>query len=228
MRLIRLNRSPEGEGGGAEDTATIEKLSADVEALTTNNQKLLGEMNSVRSLNSEILGAFGVDSGGSAADKLEAVKAKIGGQKTASTSKDTELSLLQSSVKTLENSLSEITKSQREATQAKDRLGAEGEIRKQLIESKVVASAHDMILATVLNKSDKSDEGFGVTTAKGRISLADYTREVVTSIPQIVETSARPGANPSGGTAQANTGPLTYDELIAQGRFGDAMQIKNA
>ena len=130
-------------------------------------------------------------------------------------------------MKTLETSLAEITNSQREATQAKDKLGAEGEIRKQLVESKVVASAHDMILATVLNKSDKSDDGFGVTTAKGRISLAAYTKEVVTSIPQIVETSARPGANPSGGTAQANTGPLTYNELIQAGRFGDAMELKN-
>ena len=72
MRLIRLNRSPEGEGGGETTDATITKLSADVEALTANNQKLLGEMNSVRSLNSDILGAFGVDVNGSAAEKLEA------------------------------------------------------------------------------------------------------------------------------------------------------------
>ena len=77
MRLIRLNRSPEGEGGGATETtdATITKLSADVEALTANNQKLLGEMNSVRSLNSDILGAFGVDANGSAAEKLGAKRA---------------------------------------------------------------------------------------------------------------------------------------------------------
>ena len=201
MRLIRLNRSPEGEGGGATETtdATITKLSADVEALTANNQKL-----------------------------LEAVKSKIGGQTTAKASKETELSSLQSTVKTLETSLAEITNSQREATQAKDKLGAEGEIRKQLVDSKVVASAHDMIMAQVLGKSDKSEEGFGVVTAKGRISLADYTKEVVTSIPQIIETSGKPGAAPSGGSAQASTGPDTYESLISQGRFGDAMALKNA
>ena len=229
-RLIRLNRSPEGEGGGATDTtdATITKLSADVEALTANNQKLLGEMNSVRSLNSDILGAFGVDANGSAAEKLEAVKSKIGGQKSAKTSKDTELSSLQSTVKTLESSLAEITNSQREATQAKDKLGAEGEIRKQLVDSKVVASAHDMIMAQVWGKSDKSEEGFGVVTAKGRISLADYTKEVVTSIPQIIETAAIPGAAPSGGNSQASTGPDTYESLIAQSRFSDAIALKNA
>lgn len=230
-RLIRLNRSPEGEGGGTAepsgDAATIEKLSADVEKLTTNNDKLLGEVKSVRTLNSDILSAFGVDSTGSASDKLEAVKSKLTGKESAASSASDELSQLQSTVKTLQTSLADITQSKLDETTAKDKLSAEGEIRKQLVESKVVAGAHDMILATVLGKSDKSDDGFGVMTAKGRVTLADYTKEVVTGIPQIVEAQGRPGAAPKGGDVPANKGPETYDSLIAKGLYSDAMALKN-
>ena len=231
MRLgIKLNRSPEGDGGGTSapaDAATIEKLNADVASLTANNEKLLGEKRSVSALNSSILDAFGVDSKGSAEEKLAAVQSKLSGQTTAATSKDDAMSQLQSQFKTLQTSLAGMEQKAKDATHAEDKLTAEGEIRKQLVDSKVVASAHDMILAMVTGKSDKSETGFGVTTAKGRVSLADYTKELITSIPQIVEAQGRPGAAPSGGT-QTNTGPETYDSLIALGRFGDAMALKNA
>jgi hypothetical protein len=234
----KLNRSPEGgEGGGSidatppatevDDKATIEKLGSDIASLTANNQKLLGEMNGVRTLNNQILQAFGVSGTGSAEEKIAAVQGKLDTQQNADSSKTTELSELQSKVSLLSNNLAEITKSQKDATQAKDKLTAEGEIRKQLVDSKVFSGAHDMVISTVLGKSDQLDGEFGVNTNKGRVSLAEHTKSIIEGLPQIVEVAGKAGANATGGAGSSGAGVETYETLIASGRYTEAMALKN-
>lgn len=205
----------------------VNSLTQSVSKLETNNAKLLDELSSQREDKKTAISKSGVqaDSVKSLSELVDQLKQQIDSKETEKQEVTSEKSQLATQFEELQKQFKSIVDAKNAETQAKINLELESSIKDILIESNVTSNGQKLLLAQIKNSLVKDDEGYHYFNGESRISPSEYAKSVVLDYPELVSASVKSG---SGSNPPMTPSQMGYNELIAQGRYSEAMALQNS